>query len=76
MQEFVGYLTQVGVTGVVIAWLYFERQRAEKLQAERDGLLERVLQTMNAMDKTLENALNTMEDFKDFVKGVGGRNRP
>lgn len=75
IKDFVGYVTTVGVSGVLAVWLYFERQRAEKLQNERDSLLERTLTTMHATNSTLDNTISAMNDFKQLVETIGGKGR-
>lgn len=69
MQEFVTLIGQGGVIGVLAIWLYFERLRAEKLQNERDALLERVLKAQGDNNTGLSELKNGQEET---VKAIGG----
>lgn len=67
MEAFVGFITQAGVIGVVAIWLYFERERANALQAERNAYLERMAKEKEVL---LERTLKAMHDVADAVRSM------
>jgi ribosomal protein S2 len=67
MEAFVGVLTQAGVIGVVAIWLYFERERANKLQENHEAYLERMAKEKEVL---LERTLKALHDTADGMRSM------
>lgn len=89
MEAFIAFLSdpKMGALGITLCWLWFERQgrldeqqNGRRLQAERDQLLERVLNGLNNSTNGMkamvdaENATHTvLSSVNDLIVSHGVR---
>jgi Tfp pilus assembly protein PilX len=63
--EWVGYVTQLGVAGVLAVWLYIEQQRSKQ---ERDERLAVQRANDELRDATFERMLKALHDAEHAVR--------
>lgn len=65
LTEIVALLKDAGPLTIMCVMWYLANRRADKLQAERDNLLERTLATSNTLSETVKSLLRIVGEAHD-----------